>query len=713
MRRGVRSLEKSLSHFVENFGIFQRPWAHLQQNLSRKYRVTSLGGTQSPFQHLKRETTHHYQPGIYIALGDSISLVELMESDVDASDFLFANGQFKDNHYEILSYTTNTRRRASAERFLTPSETLPQSHTQGQGQLDIIGNAFTNLPPRSTGYVDRTQLEARLLEELQLDRHPIVTMAGSGGTGKTSMALKVLGDVARLAETPFSAILWFSARDIDLLPEGAKPVRPHTLSLREFAREFVRLVEPTEKEMDGFKPDEYLAASLTSSPLGPTLFVFDNFETVASPPDVFRWIDTYVRLPNKVLITTRIRDFAGDYPIEVAGMTEEEAGTLMDSVSKSLSIAELVTNQYRDEVYRESDGHPYVIKILLGEVARLGRTVKPERIVAGHDQILGALFERSFALLSVAAQRVFLTLCSWRSVVPQVALEAILLRPENERIDVTVAVDELRNMSLVEALISNEDGQTFLSVPLAANYFGKRKLITSSLRAAVEADVHVLQSLGAARKEDVRHGVLPRVRRLLRTVSGEVSRGTSTLQSQLPILEFIASKVPAAWLELARLYSEQETDEGLDDARRCLRRYLEDPDSQELLIVAWGDLADLCRRLDDPVGEVHALVELCQAPDISIDQISSVANRINNVYQDLKHRGVSLLDTQERQVLVRKVADVMGRRLPELDATDYSRLAWLRMHLRDTLLALEAAQAGHTLDPENEHCLRLLERHLA
>ena len=65
------SLEKSLSLFVENFCIFQRPWAHLQQNLSRKYRVTSIGGTQSPFEHLKRETTHHYQPGIYIAFGDS------------------------------------------------------------------------------------------------------------------------------------------------------------------------------------------------------------------------------------------------------------------------------------------------------------------------------------------------------------------------------------------------------------------------------------------------------------------------------------------------------------------------------------------------------------------------------------------------------------------------------------------------------------------
>ena len=124
--------------------------------------------------------------------------------------------------------------------------------------------------------------------------HQIVTLAGSGGTGKTSMALKVLGEVALLPKSPFSAILWFSARDIDLLPEGAKPVRPHTLSLRDFSREFVRLVEPPERKMDGFKHEEYLSASLASSPIGPTLFVFDNFETVASPPEVFS-MDRHVR----------------------------------------------------------------------------------------------------------------------------------------------------------------------------------------------------------------------------------------------------------------------------------------------------------------------------------------------------------------------------------------------------------------------------------
>jgi hypothetical protein len=40
---------------------------------------------------------------------------------------------------------------------------------------------------------------------------------------------------------------------------------------------------------------------------GPFLFVFDNFETVVSPGEAFAWIDTYIRSPNKALITTRIR----------------------------------------------------------------------------------------------------------------------------------------------------------------------------------------------------------------------------------------------------------------------------------------------------------------------------------------------------------------------------------------------------------------------
>src|SRR5690606_20106846 len=102
----------------------------------------------------------------------------------------------------------------------------------------------------------------------------------------------------------FSVILWFSARDIDLQPSGPKIVRPHLLSIDEFAREFTHLLEPASRATSGFSIDSYFRSELTNSTTGPLLCIFDNFETVKNPAEIFSWIDAYVRAPNKILITT-------------------------------------------------------------------------------------------------------------------------------------------------------------------------------------------------------------------------------------------------------------------------------------------------------------------------------------------------------------------------------------------------------------------------
>ena len=182
---------------------------------------------------------------------------------------------------------------------------------------------------------------------------------------------------------------------------------------------------------------------LTKSSDGAAMFVLDNFETVRSPQEAFAWFDAYVRPPNKLLITTRTRDFRGDYPVELTGMTESEADILIDSTATRLGIRPLISSEYRHDLHRETEGHPYVIKILLGEVASSGRALNIERIVATRDDILTALFERTYAGLSPAGKRVYLTLSAWRSLVAQVALQAVLLRKENEKLDVDGAVQEL------------------------------------------------------------------------------------------------------------------------------------------------------------------------------------------------------------------------------------------------------------------------------
>ena len=129
--------------------------------------------------------------------------------------------------------------------------------------------------------------------------------------------------------------------------------------------------------------------------LGPTLYVSDNFETVRNPIDLFQWIDMNIRLPNKAVITTRFRDFKADYPIEVPGMEYNEAKILVSQTSTLLGIDKLITAYQSKQIIEESNGHPYVIKILLGEISDTTSFSKPSKLIARKEDILDALFERT------------------------------------------------------------------------------------------------------------------------------------------------------------------------------------------------------------------------------------------------------------------------------------------------------------------------------
>ncbi len=76
---------------------------------------------------------------------------------------------------------------------------------------------------------------------------------------------------------------------------------------------------------------------MTINPFNRALFVFDNFETLTNPEEIFEWLNTYIRNPNKILITSRIsRNFKADYPIEIRGMEEEESRELIKIFSSKL-----------------------------------------------------------------------------------------------------------------------------------------------------------------------------------------------------------------------------------------------------------------------------------------------------------------------------------------------------------------------------------------
>ena len=707
------SLAEALSAVVDNLVIFSIPWVHLHQNLSGKYRVSPLLSDTSPFDYLKRERNVQLRDGVYFYCDRPIH-TPLVFSDPDIRDIALPNGNYKSNHFEALSYITNDVTIKDGSEWSDPPSRLPSSETEGSAELEILGNTFANVPPMPIGHIARSVLESRVREEVvNFEQHPILSLTGPGGVGKTTIAISAIREIVNEESSPYKVILWISARDIDLLEFGPKPVSPRVVTEDNIADAAVDLLEAADTANGKLDGRAYFQDCLEKGAWGePTLFVLDNFETMQNPSDAFKWVDTYVRPPNKVLITTRFRSFVGDYYIEIGGMTDEEANWLIDEHASRLGIVSLLTPTYKETLIRESDGHPYVIKILLGAVAKEGQAVAPRRVVASSDDLLRSLFQRTYNALSLAGQRVFLLLCSWRVFVPEVAVEAVSLRPGTERFDVSSALEELSRYSLVDRVGSVEDslegGGAFVGVPLAAAEYGRRKLEVSPFKAAIEQDRKLLMEFGAGKQEDAARGVLPRIDNLVQAVAKRASEEAETLDEVLPVLEYLAERVPKAYLRLADLVMEvDDSTDAMERAIRYLRSFLEvaaPPDRLD----AWLRLAGLCERNEDWLGAVHALSEAMLLSTSDREDISRNANRLNILLSDLKRRNVEVAWSGGLQELIERASQAMERRLDILTATDCSRLAWLYRNIGNTSRALDIANIGLERDPANEHCLNLV-----
>ena len=601
-------LSDSIGLVVENFSLFRREWAYLHRCLSGKYRVVDVAERSQLFNYLKSSPHYALRDGVYVFF-DEPSQVQLMSSDVDLRDFFFANGAFGNTSFEMLSYITDNRTAAPSQEYLRTATELPQSETSGMARLENVGRALSNIPPRPTPYVRRPALERQLGERLSNDHQPIITLGGRGGIGKTSLALTALHEIAQTER--FFAILWFSARDIDLLPTGPKLVTPAVVSEDDIALMYHRLTGPDGRTPPIADLKRTLQSDLTRSAVGPLLLVFDNFETMTNPVETFNWIEAHVRPPNKVLITARHYRFTGDYRIDVQGMSQEECDELIDRYSESLRITGHVTYKFREALYRESDGHPYIIKMLLSEAAKKGVFNSVQRIIADKADLLDALFERTYSELTPAAQRVFLTMCSWRSAIPRLALEAVLLRTAtDERLDVKAAVEELVQSSLVEISDASSETEEFLIVPVTALFFGESKLRVTTLRAVIQADTELLQLFGAAQRADFKQGIEPRLNRLFQNAANRASVSTPEQFARLrDVLEYVAHHYPPAWTLLMRWYLEAGD---AKNARAVVERFIETGPDDEPRADAWRQYASLSRRLAEPRAEIHGFVQLAR-----------------------------------------------------------------------------------------------------
>jgi len=260
--------------------------------------------------------------------------------------------------------------------------------------------------------------------------------------------------------------------------------------------------------------------------------------------------------------------------------------------------------------------------------------------------------------------------------------------------------------SFIEIYPSEKDSEKFISVPLVAMLFGKKKLAVNPMKSAIEADTTLLRTVGSTQESDVLSGINPRIERLFKYVAEQVNQDKSELATHIPMLEFIARKYPPSWIMLASLYEEAGGEDNLEKAKEALSHYLETPENLNSTMKAWEKLAILCDQTRDLLGEVHALVEIAQIPNIPFHTISDTANRLNRLF---KMQSL-LLDTEEKEILVNRLIEVMEKRIQEGDATDCSRIAWLCLHAHNELKAKEDTEKGLALEADNVYILSLADK---
>ena len=641
-----------------------------------------------------------------------LRLIEIDENTLE--EYYIANGSLRQSDWkaEWLNYSSGQRKRISIKPWRARP---PSSETSAYDELIYRGNILTNAPERPDDYVDRHALQGKL--EAALERRQIITLKGSGGIGKTSLALWAVHKAGE--SNQFDVVLWFSSRDIDLNPGGVREVDPDVTTVDDICKEARKLLEDTGTVFrEHLSSDILLQDILHSNESGCVLWVLDNFETVKDQKSVFDLFDQYLHHPknnsHKLLITTRHRFFQGDYSVQVDGMSKSEFESLVQK--EMIRLGKSLQDKDIERLFKESNGHPYIAKIVLGGMKR-GISRKSTPILRRKEDILDALFERTFEQLSSDARHVYLLLCKWNNLVSLVALDLTVnsKNGDTRRVDVDQATDELIDYSLIECQgdeLGQDEDWIWFNVPTPSRIFGRKKLIADPLKFQIETEFQQIQRFGVCTPRDMMDQVRP-VRRFWSSIREEVIRKLwrgkgpiDSLGEWYPWFDRLGSSVPQLWSWLAQYLEERGRSlEAEKFYRQAISAAGASPGKSHLSEA----MLDLANYLEEKGRDQEALemwvYRACSSTS-TFDDISHAANKVNGWF----YRSRVTLTKEKRKVLLDELVKTMEDRSKEADAQDFSRLAWLYVQMDDIENGVKAANRGLGLDYNQKDCRKFIEQ---
>jgi hypothetical protein len=605
-----------------------------------------------------------------------------------------ANGTWRDSDSsaEFLCHSLEASepaqgsiRRELATFAIKPRE-LPASETQGEPTLlAAAGTVLNNLPADVQGYVQRGDLEERMRSYIfDSRRRHVINVRGPGGFGKTSLLLRLCHElVSDEAHSPYVAVVWMSARDVDLMMSGAVPVRRSEESIEEV---WIRFASLFDEETDLADARDFFESSMRKEAI---LVILDNFETFNNQEAAYAYLDELVQPPAKAIITSR-HVFTGDSPLEVRGMSQQEADQLLVQAARAAGVEPLMTDRVRSRIFERCQGHPYAMKLIASQVrSEAGLTGLLTKVIRNED-LLDALFRGSLEDLGYDDDAVFVFL-----LVGQFAAglseQALRVAAEPDSIDVDRAVDALTKRSLLDVV--GRSGAVRYDMPAMAREFAQRHLVGHLLRTEVEGTAEFLwrwPALVDGRTSEAAELMLAEL----------VNRDEDSVLRQriVSALRVLTSFDDAVWVHVAR--GERTIGSPHSVWESTYKRAVEAAPDRADLLFEWSEATP------EPDRQVELKVQAVRADSENIALASRVANFLNGLYSRDRGR----YQPVRWSALMGAVIDALEGHFPELDGEALSRLAWLYIHAGRASESRRVIERGLAVDFENQSLRRLASR---
>lgn len=287
---------------------------------------------------------------------------------------------------------------------------------EGYKSADEIPSSFfeefecpNNLPSEDFdldgGFVGRRKEIQDLKKILFSNQDRILSIVGAGGVGKTATALKMCYDVLSDFDNPFTAIMWFSAKEDKLTDAGiiklTSGIQNDMQLLREIASlinsEGAKALEDAKSQVVSYRNFLYSRFSKERN-----LIIIDNLETIFYDNAIINFIKDIPR-PSQVLITSRkgLGEIERRYPL--SDLSDSDAMILFRLISKERNRPDLLrfSDAKIKELCNRVRNYPLLIKWSIGQVC-LGKDIEKSfsDIHEGESAIDQFVFNDVFNLLS-------------------------------------------------------------------------------------------------------------------------------------------------------------------------------------------------------------------------------------------------------------------------------------------------------------------------